>query len=110
MSLKEKLTNFFGLTDEEDYYEESVVAQESVRSPQNIAVNQGSSYVAPRTTRAEKSNEYIFTKPYAITAKRKRSVQQHQVRPLKDNNALSKRQRKRSFLWPNNAVIPKQKK
>ena len=53
MSLKEKLTNFFGLTDEEDYYEESVVAQESVRSPQNIAVNQGSSYVAPRTTRAE---------------------------------------------------------
>ena len=46
MSLKEKLTNFFGLTDEEDYYEESVVAQESVR----------------------KSNEYIFTKPYAITA------------------------------------------
>ncbi|MFB8535644.1 cell division protein SepF [Enterococcus gallinarum] len=53
MSLKEKLTNFFGLTDEEDYYEESLVAQESVRSPQNIAVNQGSSYVAPRTTRAE---------------------------------------------------------
>ena len=23
MSLKEKLTNFFGLTDEEDYYEET---------------------------------------------------------------------------------------
>ena len=73
MSLKEKLTNFFGLTDEEDYYEESVVAQESVRSPQNIAVNQGSSYVAPRTTRAENPT-HTFSRRHIPSQQAQRST------------------------------------
>ena len=85
MSLKEKLTSFFGLTDEEDYYEESVVAQEAVRSPQNIAVNQGSSYVAPRTTRAENPTN-TFSRSHMPS-------QQAQAQRSTASNAAFERQR-----------------
>ena len=48
MSLKEKLTNFFGLTDEEDYYEETFAAEEPARTASKQAVNQGGAFTAPR--------------------------------------------------------------
>jgi cell division inhibitor SepF len=67
MSLKDRLTNFFGLTDEEDYYEENMVAHESMSTSQNIAVNQGSSYVPPRATRSSNPTNTFSKEPVATT-------------------------------------------
>lgn len=50
MSLKEKLTNFFGLTDEEDYYEETYATEEPARTASKPAVNQGGAFTASRTS------------------------------------------------------------
>jgi len=56
MSLKEKLTNFFGLTDEEDYYEETFATEESARTAAKPAVNQGGAFTAPRTTASTRAS------------------------------------------------------
>ncbi|WP_430608187.1 cell division inhibitor SepF [Enterococcus sp. DIV2379] len=56
MSLKEKLTNFFGLTDEEDYYEETFATEEPARTVAKPAVNQGGAYTAPRTTASTRAS------------------------------------------------------
>ncbi len=51
MSLKEKLTNFFGLTDEEDYYEETYATEEPARTASKPAVNQGGALRPPEHPR-----------------------------------------------------------
>lgn len=51
MSLKEKLTNFFGLTDEEDYYEETFATEEPARTASKQAVNQGGALQPPEQPR-----------------------------------------------------------
>ena len=56
MSLKEKLTNFFGLTDEEDYYEETFATEEPARTAAKPAVNQGGAFTAPRTTASTRAS------------------------------------------------------
>ncbi|WP_430609849.1 cell division protein SepF [Enterococcus sp. DIV0876] len=75
MSLKDKLTNFFGLTDEEDFESESIAQENTLRAVPKVAVNQGNAYTTPKA-----ANGPAFT--YAEPETRNRTqAQQHRYQP-----------------------------
>lgn len=81
MSLKEKLTNFFGLTDEEEYLEEQP-AYETHYEQSDVAVNQGNTYVRPRSantaqkSRVTPSQNYRKNYQEQATPQRQQQTQQ----------------------------------
>ncbi|OTN77265.1 hypothetical protein A5886_002362 [Enterococcus sp. 8G7_MSG3316] len=75
MSLKDKLTNFFGLTDEEDYESESYEQENTLRAVPKVAVNQGNTYTAPK---AANGPAFTYSEP---EARNQTQSQQHRYQP-----------------------------
>ncbi len=74
MSLKDKLTNFFGLTDEEDYESESFAQDTNLRAVPKVAVNQNA-YTAPK---AANGTAYTYSEP---ETRNQTQTSQHRYKP-----------------------------
>lgn len=94
MSLKEKLTNFFGLTDEEEYYEEYPAYEQTVPARNKIAVNQGSAYMSASSAKPAQHQVKAANKtaPVQSHTQVQRSVN-HSANPQYAANTSAKTQR-----------------